>query len=272
MSTFAMQPEQSRGDSDQSTLRASIEFRHVTKRYGDHEVLKNINLTINAGEKVAILGPSGSGKSTLIRLINQLETLTSGDILINNRSTHSLHGKALRQLRSHIGFVFQQFNLYSHLNALRNIALALEKVHGWRRDEAEQRAHFLLNQVGLADKTYHMPAQLSGGQQQRVAIARALASAPAIILFDEPTSALDPEMVGEVLCVMKSLAESGMTMIVVTHEMQFAREIADRIVFIDDGHILEMATPEAFFIRPQHDRVKRFLYKVLDPLHQEEVT
>lgn len=250
---------------------ASVEFRQAVKDYGSHRVLNGIDLTINPGEVVAILGPSGSGKSTLIRLINQLETLSGGEILIDGRATRQLNGKALRQLRSRIGFVFQQFNLYAHLSAAQNIMLALESVHGWTRDEAHERALALLRQVGLADKADAMPSQLSGGQQQRVAIARALSSSPQIILFDEPTSALDPEMIGEVLHVMQSLAHSGITMIVVTHEMQFAREIADRVVFIDGGEVLEVAPPAEFFARPRHPRAVRFLQKVLDPLHQERM-
>ena len=233
--------------------RASITFREVAKRYGDHQVLNAINLQVDPGEVVAILGPSGSGKSTLIRLINQLESLSGGEILIDGKPTSRLSGSALRQLRSRVGFVFQQFNLYAHLTAQENITLAL------------------LRQVGLEEKAQQMPAQLSGGQQQRVAIARALASSPQIILFDEPTSALDPEMIGEVLQVMKNLAHSGITMLVVTHEMQFAREIADRVVFIDGGDILEVAPPAEFFAHPQHARARRFLQKVLDPLHQESL-
>ncbi|BET41642.1 amino acid ABC transporter ATP-binding protein [Atlantibacter hermannii] len=249
--------------------QASVEFRDVVKQYGDHRVLNGINLTINQGEVVAILGPSGSGKSTLIRLINQLEPLSGGDILIDNKPSHGIQGRALRELRSRVGFVFQQFNLYAHLTACQNITLALVQVHGWKQAAADARARELLQQVGLADKADQLPAQLSGGQQQRVAIARALASSPQIILFDEPTSALDPEMIGEVLYVMKSLAHSGITMIVVTHEMQFAREIADRVVFIDGGDILEVAAPAQFFSAPEHPRARRFLKKVLDPLHQE---
>lgn len=248
---------------------ASIELRKAAKSYGDHRVLNGVDLQINPGEVVAILGPSGSGKSTLIRLINQLETLSDGEILIDGRPTRQLSAAALRQLRSRVGFVFQQFNLYAHLTAQENITLALERVHGWAKNDARQRALELLQQVGLEDKASQMPAQLSGGQQQRVAIARALASSPQIILFDEPTSALDPEMIGEVLQVMKTLAHSGITMVVVTHEMQFAREIADRVVFIDGGDILEVAPPAEFFARPQHARSRRFLQKMLNPLHQE---
>lgn len=241
--------------------QASVEFRHVDKRYGDHPVLTDINLTIMPGEVVAILGPSGSGKSTLIRLINQLESLSGGEILIDHKPTGQLSGSRLRQLRSRVGFVFQQFNLYAHLTASQNITLALEHVHGWKPLPAQERALALLEKVGMLEKAHRFPAELSGGQQQRVAIARALASSPQIILFDEPTSALDPEMIGEVLFVMKTLAHSGITMIVVTHEMQFAREIADRIVFIDGGKILETAPPAQFFNQPSHPRARRFLQK-----------
>jgi polar amino acid transport system ATP-binding protein len=249
--------------------QASVEFRNVVKRYGDRPVLNGVSLNILPGEVVTILGPSGSGKSTLIRLINQLETLSEGEILIDGKPTRKLNHTALRQLRSRVGFVFQQFNLYAHLSAQQNITLALEQVHRWSSRKAQERAKALLAKVGLADKADSLPHQLSGGQQQRVAIARALASSPQIILFDEPTSALDPEMIGEVLLVMKALAHSGITMIVVTHEMQCAREIADRGVFIDEGEILETAPPEHFFTRPLHPRARRFLQKVLNPLHQD---
>ena len=249
--------------------QASVELRNVIKQFDTHTVLNGVSLSVEPGEVVTILGPSGSGKSTLIRLINQLESLSGGEIFIDDKPISQLRGAALRQLRSRIGFVFQQFNLYSHLTAHQNISLALEYVHGWNKAAAERRALELLDQVGLAVKASAYAAQLSGGQQQRVAIARALASSPQILLFDEPTSALDPEMIGEVLQVMKNLAHSGITMIVVTHEMHFAREIADRVVFIDGGEILEVAAPEDFFTRPQHPRTQRFLKKVLDPLHQE---
>lgn len=266
---FSFLTRSAAGAADFSRLEnADVIFRDVVKTWGDRRVLNGINLTIQSGEVVAILGPSGSGKSTLIRLIGQLETLSAGEILIDGKPTRHLKGKSLYQLRSHVGFVFQQFNLYAHLNARDNVATALEFVHGWQRSAARERALTLLAQVGLADKADHRPSQLSGGQQQRVAIARALASSPEIILFDEPTSALDPEMIGEVLAVMKILAHSGITMIVVTHEMQFAREIADRVVFIDGGDILEAAPAAEFFARPQHPRTRRFLQKVLDPLHQ----
>ncbi|EOQ49593.1 TPA: amino acid ABC transporter ATP-binding protein [Citrobacter braakii] len=249
--------------------QASVELRNVIKQFDTHTVLNGVSLSVEPGEVVTILGPSGSGKSTLIRLINQLESLSGGEIFIDDKPISQLRGAALRQLRSRIGFVFQQFNLYSHLTAHQNISLALEYVHGWNKAAAARRALELLDQVGLAEKASAYAAQLSGGQQQRVAIARALASSPQILLFDEPTSALDPEMIGEVLQVMKNLAHSGITMIVVTHEMHFAREIADRVVFIDGREILEVAAPEDFFTRPQHPRTQRFLKKVLDPLHQE---
>ncbi|WP_213991839.1 amino acid ABC transporter ATP-binding protein [Sodalis sp. dw_96] len=246
---------------------AAVEFRRVDKYFGSQQVIHNVDFSVASGEVVAICGPSGSGKSTLIRLINQLETLSGGEILIDGQPTSGLRGQALRRLRTHIGFVFQQFNLYAHLSALENVSLALTKVHGWPKDKARQKAALLLTRVGLADKAGHYPAQLSGGQQQRVAIARALVTDPSLILFDEPTSALDPEMIGEVLQVMQELAHSGITMIVVTHEMSFAREIADRVVFMDGGAILEQASPERFFTAPQHPRAQRFLQKVLNPLH-----
>ncbi|MTD26935.1 amino acid ABC transporter ATP-binding protein [Erwinia sorbitola] len=247
----------------------AVEFRQVSKSFGHHQVIKTVNLSVASGEVVAVCGPSGSGKSTLIRLINQLETVSDGEILIDGQPTRGLKGAELQQLRTHIGFVFQQFNLYAHLTAQDNVSLALVKVHGWKRNEARAKALALLTRVGLADKAQHYPDQLSGGQQQRVAIARALATDPSIILFDEPTSALDPEMIGEVLLVMQELARSGITMIVVTHEMSFAREISDRVIFMDGGEILEQAAPEAFFTRPAHPRAQRFLQKVLFPLHPE---
>ncbi len=255
--------------ADSLSTQPQIRFRQVSKSYADHQVLSAVDLSVSAGEVVAILGPSGSGKSTLIRLVNQLESITSGEIYIDGHPVSTLQGRALRDLRQQIGFVFQQFNLYPHLTALQNITLALEKIHHQSKEQARQRALTLLSRVGLADKAGHYPAQLSGGQQQRVAIARALSSEPKILLFDEPTSALDPEMIGEVLQVMKQLAHSGITLLVVTHEMQFAREIADRIVFIDQGKILETSSPAVFFSAPEHPRAQRFLQKVLNPLHQE---
>ncbi|WP_413734141.1 amino acid ABC transporter ATP-binding protein [Sodalis sp. RH21] len=253
--------------ADNTAISPAVEFRQVDKYFGPHHVIRQVDFSVARGEVVAICGPSGSGKSTLIRLINQLETVSGGEIFIDGRPTSALKGKALRELRTHIGFVFQQFNLYAHLSALDNVSLALIKVHGWTQAQARAKAQTLLDRVGLADKAPFFPAQLSGGQQQRVAIARALVTDPSLILFDEPTSALDPEMIGEVLQVMQELAHSGITMIVVTHEMSFAREIADRVVFMDGGVILEQADPETFFTAPAHPRAQRFLQKVLNPLH-----
>jgi len=247
-----------------------IQFENVSKRFGTLPVLQDINLTVAKGEVVVVCGPSGSGKSTLIRTINALEPIDSGDILIDGHSIRDAK-RSLNQLRQQIGFVFQQFNLYPHLTALQNVALAPHRLTGLSRQQAEAEALQLLQQVGLADKSHHYPAQLSGGQQQRVSIARALALRPSILLFDEPTSALDPEMIGEVLGVMNALAKSGITMIVVTHEMGFAREVADRVVFIDQGRILHQATPDTFFDRPDHPRIQRFLQQLLSPLHGAEV-
>ena len=247
-----------------------IEIKNISKWYGNFQVLKDCSVDVEKGEVVVVCGPSGSGKSTLIKTVNALEPFQKGEIIVDGISVGDPKTN-LPQLRSRVGFVFQQFNLYAHLTAQENITLALERVHGWEKSAAQARALALLRQVGLEEKAQQMPAQLSGGQQQRVAIARALASSPQIILFDEPTSALDPEMIGEVLQVMKTLAHSGITMLVVTHEMQFAREIADRVVFIDGGDILEVAPPAEFFAHPQHARARRFLQKVLDPLHQESL-
>ncbi|PKU24947.1 amino acid ABC transporter ATP-binding protein [Telmatospirillum siberiense] len=244
-----------------------IEFRDVHKFYDKLHVIRGIDLSITKGEVVVICGPSGSGKSTLIRLVNQLEILSRGDILVDGQSVASLRSRSLRQLRTQIGFVFQQFNLYPHLTAEQNITLALRKVLSITPKDATLRAVELLERVGLADKRQAYPAQLSGGQQQRVAIARTLAMRPKILLFDEPTSALDPEMIGEVLTVMRDLATSGITMLVVTHEMGFARELADLVVFIDQGVILENAKPSDFFLSPQHPRTRQFLRQLLSPLH-----
>lgn len=241
----------------------AIELRQVSKRFGAHEVLKNVSLSVATGEVIVVCGPSGSGKSTLIRTINRLEELDGGEIYVGGEATSGLRGRQLQALRTNIGFVFQQFNLYGHLTALENITLALERVQGLRPALAVARAEALLARVGLPDKAHHYARELSGGQQQRVAIARALATEPGIILFDEPTSALDPEMIGEVLSVIRSLAHTGITMIVVTHEMGFARELADRIVFIDHGEILEVAPPSRFFTHARHPRVQRFLQQIL---------
>ncbi len=249
-----------------------IELQNLHKWHGDLHVLRGINLSVARGEALAIIGPSGSGKSTLIRLVNRLEAISKGEIVIDGVPTAGFSGRDLRKLRSEIGFVFQQFNLYGHLNALDNVALALRKVRGVERAAAEARARALLERVGLADKASHFPAQLSGGQQQRVAIARALATDPKIVLFDEPTSALDPEMIGEVLAVIRELPKAGITILVVTHEMTFAREVADRVAFIDGGTILELETPERFFSAPTHPRTRRFLQQVLSPLSAVEAS
>ena len=218
--------------------RASITFRDVAKRYGDHQVLNAINLQVEPGEVVAILGPSGSGKSTLIRLINQLESLSGGEILIDGKPTAQLTGSALRQLRSRVGFVFQQFNLYAHLTAQENITLALERVHGWSKNAARERSLALLSQVGLADKARQMPAQLSGGQQQRVALARAIVAAPRVLLFDEPLSNLDSEL-RESLCgeMSRLLRQLGITAVYVTHDRREAELLADQIVYLSAGRV-----------------------------------
>ena len=238
----------------------AIRLSDVRKSYGNFDVLKGIDATVSRGEVVVICGPSGSGKSTLIRTVNRLEEINSGSIFFEEQDIHApLKGWELNRLRSRIGFVFQSFNLFPHLSAVDNVAMSPIRVKGVPAAEAHKKALKLLDRVGLADKANSYPAQLSGGQQQRVAIARALAMEPPVMLFDEPTSALDPEMVGEVLSVMKSLAAEGMTMMCVTHEMGFARDVADRIWFIDAGQIIETATPDEFFKNPQHPRAQRFL-------------
>lgn len=239
-----------------------IQFDHVNKYYGHFHVLKNINLTITQGEVVVVIGPSGSGKSTMIRCINQLETiqdgkLVVGDQVVNDRSIN------INRLRQDIGMVFQHFNLYPHKTVLENVTLAPIKIKKIPPKEATELAMTYLTKVGIPDKAQAYPSQLSGGQQQRVAIARALAMRPKILLFDEPTSALDPEMIKEVLDVMRGLAREGMTMVVVTHEMGFAREVADRVIFMDGGQIVEVGTPEHFFTNPQHERTQLFLSRIL---------
>ena len=237
-----------------------ISFSNVNKWYGDYRALADINAEVKKGEVVVVCGPSGSGKSTLIRTVNRLEEIKSGRLLVDGHDMHApMSGAQLNRLRSRIGFVFQSFNLFPHLSALDNVMLSPIHVNGLKRNEARDKALQLLERVGLAAKALSYPAQLSGGQQQRVAIARALAMEPPAMLFDEPTSALDPEMVGEVLAVMRSLAGDGMTMMCVTHEMNFAREVADRVWFMDAGCILESAEPETFFRSPQHPRAQRFL-------------
>jgi polar amino acid transport system ATP-binding protein len=237
-----------------------ITFSNVNKWYGDYRALVDINAEVKKGEVVVVCGPSGSGKSTLIRTVNRLEEIKSGQLLFDGHDIQApMSSQQLNQLRSRIGFVFQSFNLFPHLSVLENIMLSPMKVRGVKRADAKSRAMQLLERVGLAAKAESYPAQLSGGQQQRVAIARALAMDPPAMLFDEPTSALDPEMVGEVLAVMRSLAKDGMTMMCVTHEMNFAREVADQVWFMDAGCILETAAPDTFFRSPQHPRAQRFL-------------
>jgi ABC-type polar amino acid transport system ATPase subunit len=241
---------------------AAIRFEGVDKWFGKLHVLRNITLSVAAGEVVVVCGPSGSGKSTLIRTVNGLEAVQRGDIVVLG-STITRRGVNLPALRSRVGMVFQSFNLFPHMTALANIMLAPMKVRGLPRAEAESTARVLLERVGLREKGDNYPANLSGGQQQRVAIARALAMQPKIMLFDEPTSALDPEMINEVLDVMTALAREGMTMMCVTHEMGFARRVAHRVVFMDEGQVVEEAEPEAFFTAPRSDRGRQFLSKIL---------
>ncbi|WP_368905233.1 amino acid ABC transporter ATP-binding protein [Bacillus wiedmannii] len=240
-----------------------IEFRNVNKYYGTFQVLKDINVQVRKGEVVVVVGPSGSGKSTLLRCINQLETITDGTLIVQDTEVHNAKTD-MNELRRNIGMVFQHFYLYPHKTVLQNITLAPIKVNKVSKEEAEQTAMFYLEKVGIPEKANVYPHQLSGGQQQRVAIARGLAMQPEIMLFDEPTSALDPEMIGEVLDVMKTLAKEGMTMVVVTHEMGFAREVADRILFMDDGQIIEDTTPAQFFASPEQERARLFLRRVLN--------
>ncbi|MFF5427647.1 MULTISPECIES: amino acid ABC transporter ATP-binding protein [unclassified Streptomyces] len=239
-----------------------IELRDVNKHFGTLHVLQDINLTVGRGEVVVVIGPSGSGKSTLCRAMNRLENVESGEIRIDGQPLPE-EGKALARLRAEVGMVFQSFNLFAHRTVLANVSLAQIKVRGRKREDADRRSRELLDRVGLADHADKYPAQLSGGQQQRVAIARALAMDPKALLFDEPTSALDPEMINEVLEVMQQLAHEGMTMVVVTHEMGFARSAANRVVFMADGRIVEDRPPEDFFTAPRSDRAKDFLSKIL---------
>jgi glutamate transport system ATP-binding protein len=239
-----------------------LALRGVNKYFGALHVLTDVDLTVAEGEVVVVIGPSGSGKSTLCRTINRLETIESGSITLDGRELPS-EGKALAALRADVGMVFQSFNLFAHKTILQNVALGPVKVRKASKSEAEKRALELLERVGVASQAHKYPAQLSGGQQQRVAIARALAMNPKVLLFDEPTSALDPEMVNEVLEVMTSLAREGMTMVVVTHEMGFARRAANRVVFMADGRIVEEAEPEQFFSAPSSERARDFLAKIL---------
>ncbi|GAB3282764.1 amino acid ABC transporter ATP-binding protein [Sinomonas notoginsengisoli] len=246
-------------DTSASTL---VSVKGVNKHYGQLHVLQNINLEVSKGEVVVVIGPSGSGKSTLCRAINRLETIEDGEIFIDGKKLPD-EGKELARLRADVGMVFQSFNLFAHKTILENITLGPMKVKGMDKAAAEKEAMALLERVGVGHQAPKLPAQLSGGQQQRVAIARALAMKPKVMLFDEPTSALDPEMINEVLDVMVQLAKEGMTMIVVTHEMGFARKAADRVVFMADGQIVEQAKPEDFFTNPQSSRAKDFLSKLL---------
>ncbi|MFS0733349.1 amino acid ABC transporter ATP-binding protein [Microbacterium sp. 1P10UB] len=255
--------------SDSSPTEASapagaplVVISGVQKHYGDFQALTDVDLTVHKGEVVVVIGPSGSGKSTLCRTINRLETITSGSITIDGKELPK-EGKGLANLRADVGMVFQSFNLFAHLTILENVTLGPIKVRKMKKADAEREAQVLLDRVGVGHQASKLPAQLSGGQQQRVAIARALAMNPKVMLFDEPTSALDPEMINEVLDVMVGLAQDGMTMIVVTHEMGFARKAADRVVFMADGRILEDAQPEEFFTSPRSDRAKDFLSKLI---------
>jgi polar amino acid transport system ATP-binding protein len=241
-----------------------IQFEQVNKWYGAYHALVDVTETVHAGEVVVVCGPSGSGKSTLIRTVNRLEPIQSGTLRVDGKDIHA-RSTRLNEFRSHIGFVFQQFNLFPHLTVLQNCTLAPIQLRGLTPAQANERAMALLDRVGLAHKAAALPADLSGGQQQRVAIARALAMQPPLMLFDEPTSALDPEMVGEVLLVMRDLARDGMTMVCVTHEMGFARDVADRVLFMDHGKVLERATPDDFFNRPQHPRAQQFLADIRTP-------
>ncbi len=245
-----------------------IQFRNVNKYYGKYHALIDVTETIAHGEVVVVCGPSGSGKSTLIRTINRLEEIDSGQILVEARDIHA-PGVDLDRFRSGIGFVFQQFNLFPHLTVLDNCTLAPIHVRGLPPAEARDRVLAALDRVGVADKARAFPGQLSGGQQQRVAIARALVMEPPLMLFDEPTSSLDPEMVGEVLLVIRGLAHQGMTLVCVTHEMGFAREVADRILFMDRGVVLERARPQEFFDHPQHTRTQKFLADIRSPFARE---
>lgn len=244
--------------TQQISTEPIIELRHVDKHYGDLHVLKDINLTVHKGEVLVVVGPSGSGKSTMCRTINRLETIDSGEILIEGEPLPQ-EGRELTRMRAELGMVFQSFNLFAHMSILQNVTLGPIEVLGMKKDEAEARAMELLARVGVAEQAAKAPAQLSGGQQQRAAIARSLAMHPKAMMFDEPTSALDPEMINEVLDVMVELARGGMTMVVVTHEMNFARRVADRVVFMADGQIVEEGTPAEFFDHPKTQRARDFL-------------
>ena len=248
-----------------SSAQPIVRMEQINKHFGSLHVLKDVSLTVESGEVVVIIGASGSGKSTLIRCINGLEEFQSGHIEVDGDELlpHGKSSRALQTIRTEVGMVFQQFNLFPHLSVLENVTLAPMKVRGYSRTEATETAQRLLTRVGIADQADKYPAQLSGGQQQRVALARALAMEPRLMLFDEHTSALDPEMIGEVLDAMRELAREGMTMIIVTHEMGFAREVADRVVFVHQGEITEQAPPAVLFDNPQHERTQNFLSRIL---------
>ncbi|WP_436207617.1 amino acid ABC transporter ATP-binding protein [Caballeronia sp. LjRoot31] len=243
-------------------IKPIINLSGVTKSFGATQVLKQINLEVRQGEVLVLIGASGSGKSTVLRIMSGLETADAGEVWVNEVPLHD--ARRAREIRGHVGMVFQQFNLFPHKNALGNVSLALIKARKMNPADARKRAMDALDRVGLADRADHYPSQLSGGQQQRVAIARALAVEPGIMFFDEATSALDPELVGEVTEVMRGLARDGMTMVVVTHEMGFARKTADRVVFMDKGVIAEQGAPEQIFVNPQNERTQQFLHRVLD--------
>jgi ABC-type polar amino acid transport system ATPase subunit len=258
---------QSSAPPDPSQGALMIDVRKLNKFFGERHILKEIDFSVRRGECVAIIGPSGSGKSTLIRCINYLETPTTGEIIIDGKTLHGeLSHRELSEIRRELGMVFYNFNLFPHKSVIDNITLAPIQVRKIPKADAQETARRLLAKVGLADKEDSYPGQLSGGQKQRVAIARALAMNPKALLFDEPTSALDPELVSEVLHVMRELAEEGRTMVVVTHEMGFARSVADRVAFIDQGRIVEQGDPEQVFAHPQHDRTRSFLDRVLHPV------
>ncbi|MEA3125960.1 MAG: polar amino acid transport system ATP-binding protein [Caballeronia sp.] len=248
--------------ASESIIKPIINLSGVTKSFGTTQVLKQINLEVRQGEVLVLIGASGSGKSTVLRIMSGLETADAGEVWVNEVPLHD--ARRAREIRGHVGMVFQQFNLFPHKNALGNVSLALIKARRMNPADARKRAMEALERVGLADRADHYPSQLSGGQQQRVAIARALAVEPGIMFFDEATSALDPELVGEVTEVMRGLARDGMTMVVVTHEMGFARKTADRVVFMDKGVIAEQGAPEQIFVNPRNERTQQFLHRVLD--------
>lgn len=250
---------------DNTAAQPIVQMEKVNKHFGSLHVLKDIDLEVQPGEVVVVIGASGSGKSTLIRCINGLEEFQQGNIQVDARTLvpHGKSGKALQHIRTEVGMVFQQFNLFPHLSVLDNVILAPMKVRGWSRQDAVETAERLLERVGISDQAAKHPGQLSGGQQQRVALARALAMEPRLMLFDEPTSALDPEMIGEVLDAMRELAREGMTMIIVTHEMGFAREVADRVIYIHQGEIAEEGPPERIFDKPSNEKTQSFLARVL---------